>query len=112
MPELINIRSRGKFKRPFHRVEALKKNAEKKWLTKEQELVKKVEETNKILTELEERKDQSQHVMVSQEQEAEIRKFQNEKKAINKELKIVRRNLNAEIKKLGWVIKTIRGVHG
>ena len=106
-PELINIRSRGKFEKPFTRVKALEEKAQMKWLAREQELIKKVEETNRELERLEQQKDASQRLIASSEQEAEIKKFQEEKRRINRELKIVRRNLRAEIESLGRTVKLI-----
>jgi ABC-type uncharacterized transport system involved in gliding motility auxiliary subunit len=101
---LISIRSRGKFERPFTRVEALERSAQERWLAREQELMRKVEETNRKLEQLERQKDDSQEFIMSAEQEAEIQQFQQEKARINRELKEVRRNLRADIEALGgWV---------
>ncbi|MFP4307356.1 MAG: Gldg family protein [Desulfococcaceae bacterium] len=101
---LIGIRSRGKFERPFTRVEALERRAQERWLAREQELMRKVDETNRKLEQLERQKDGSQEFIMSAEQEAEIQQFQQEKARINRELKEVRRNLRADIETLGgWV---------
>lgn len=105
--ELISIRSRGKFEKPFTRVSALEKKAQLKWLDREQELMRKVDETNKKLEQLEQQKDASQKLIISKEQEAEIQKFQAEKLRIRKELKTVRRNLRADIEDLGVAVKLI-----
>ncbi len=104
---LISIRSRGRFERPFTTVQDLEKKAQVRWLAREQELMRKVEETNQKLRQLETQKDASQKLIMSPEQEKEIRKFQEEKIRINKELKEVRRNLRAEIESLGTVLKFI-----
>jgi ABC-type uncharacterized transport system involved in gliding motility auxiliary subunit len=56
---------------------------------------------------LEKRKDTSQKLILSEEQEAEIRKFQEEKLRISQELKVVRRNLRADIEALGTGVKLI-----
>lgn len=103
--ELISIRSRGKFERPFTKVQELEKKAQTKWLAREQELVGKAEETNRKLREFEQKKDKSQKFVMSQEQETEIQRFQEEKRRVNKELKEVRRNLRADIEALGTRIK-------
>ena len=104
---LIDIRSRGKFERPFTRVQELEKAAQARWLAREQELMRKVEETNQKLAQIEQQKDASQRLIVSEAQEAEIRKFQEERRRINQELKTVRRNLRAEIESLGNTVKFI-----
>jgi ABC-type uncharacterized transport system involved in gliding motility auxiliary subunit len=102
---LIDLRSRGVFERPFSRVEALEKKAQERWLAREQELVKKVEETNRKLRDLEKTKDASQQFILSEEQEREIEKFKDERLRINRELKMVRRSLRAEIESLGARLK-------
>jgi ABC-type uncharacterized transport system involved in gliding motility auxiliary subunit len=104
---LINIRSRGKFQRPFTRVQALEQKAQARWLDREQELLQKIDATNQKLQELEQRKDASQKLILSEEQEAEIQKFQEERLRINQELKVVRRNLRADIEALGTTVKLI-----
>jgi len=105
--DLISIRSRGKFEKPFVRVQELAKIAQAKWLVREQELMKKVDETNEKLSQMEQQKDDSQKLLISKEQEDEIKKFHEEKRRINKELKIVRRNLRADIESLGVSVKLI-----
>lgn len=104
---LISIRSRGKFERPFTKVQELEKKAQARWLAREQELIRKVDETNQKLRQFEQQKDASQEVIISEQQEEEIKKFQEEKRRINKELKDVRRNLRADIERLGAAIKFI-----
>jgi len=104
---LIGIRSRGIFARPFTKVRELEKKAQAKWLAREQELVRSAESTNRILKELEQKKDASQKLILSEEQESEIEKFQKEKIRLSKELKIVRRNLRADIESLGIWIKVL-----
>ena len=64
-----------------------------------------MEETNAKLQQLERQKDASQNLILSEAQEAEIQRFQEEKIRINRELKEVRRNLRADIERLGNRIK-------
>ncbi|WP_319404926.1 Gldg family protein [uncultured Desulfosarcina sp.] len=104
-PALISIRSRGTFDRPFTRVQELERKAQDRWLNQEQVLVRQVEETNQKLSMLEQQKDASQRAILSEEQEKEIARFQEEKLKINKELKVVRRNLRADIEQLGTMVK-------
>jgi ABC-type uncharacterized transport system involved in gliding motility auxiliary subunit len=105
--DLISIRSRGQFERPFTKVQMLERKAASQWLEREQDLVKKVEETNLKLKELENLKDASQKFVLSKEQEEEIQKFKEERLRINNELKMVRRHLRSEIESLGTKIKFI-----
>ena len=104
-PALISIRSRGTFERPFTRVQELERKAQDRWLDQEQALVRQVDATNEKLRMLEQQKDGSQQAILSEEQEKEIARFQEEKLKINKELKIVRRNLRSEIETLGTTVK-------
>jgi ABC-type uncharacterized transport system involved in gliding motility auxiliary subunit len=105
--ELANIRSRGKYARPFTKVVAMEKEAQIKWMAQEQELVKKFEDTKAKLDRLERQKDASQKFVVSEAQEAEMEKFKKEKQDITKKLKEVRRSLTADIDQLGLKIKFI-----
>ncbi|MEE9612412.1 MAG: Gldg family protein, partial [Desulfatiglandales bacterium] len=105
--DLIGLRSRGKFERPFTAVLELKRKAQAKWLAKEKELVERVERTNRKLRELEQKKDESQKLIISPEQEQEIAKFKGERRRINRELKEVRKNLRADIEALGTTLKGI-----
>lgn len=103
--ELIGLRSRGKFERPFTAVLELERQAQERWLAKEKELVRRVDETNRRLRELEQKKDASQRLIISPEQEAEIARFRTEKRKIRTELKQVRKNLRADIDALGSTLK-------
>ncbi|MBU4315740.1 MAG: GldG family protein [Proteobacteria bacterium] len=103
--ELVNIRSRGKFERPFVKVVDLEKKAQVRWLAQEQGLMKKMEESTAKLEKLEKLKDASQKFIVSPDQEKELQNFKKEKLAINKKLKEVRRNLRADIDRLGMKVK-------
>jgi len=105
--DLIEIRTRGRFERPFTKVLALQRKAQQKWLAKEQELVRQAEETNLKLRELEQQKDASQRLILSPEQEREIALFRERKLKIQRELKQVRKNLRAEIEALGLKLKAI-----
>ena len=105
--DLIGLRSRGKFERPFTAVLELQRRAQERWLAKEKELVKRAESTNRKLRELEQQKDASQRLIISPEQEAEIARFKEEKRKIRRELKQVRKNLRADIEALGTTLKGI-----
>ncbi|MFP4475793.1 MAG: Gldg family protein [Desulfatibacillaceae bacterium] len=103
--ELISIRSRGKFGRPFTRVQELASQAQEKWLDKEQELMEKLEETRQKLSRLEQAKSSDQQLIMSPEQRGELERYRDERARINKELKEVRRKLRADIEDLGTKIK-------
>jgi len=105
--DLIGLRSRGKLERPFKAVLELKRKAQERWLSKENDLVKQVEETNQKLRQLEQQKDGSQKMIISPEQEAEVARFKEERQKINRQLKEVRKNLRSEIENLGATLKGI-----
>ncbi len=105
--ELIGLRSRGMFERPFTAVLALERQAQERWLAKENELVRRAEDANRKLRELQQQKDASQKLILSPEQEAEIARFREEKRRIDRELKEVRKNLRADIETLGVTLKGI-----
>jgi ABC-type uncharacterized transport system involved in gliding motility auxiliary subunit len=106
-PALIGIRSRGTFERPFTRVQDLKQKAQDRWLDKEQALVRQAKETNQKLNMLQRQKDASEQSILSEAQQKEIERFQAKKLKINHELKIVRRNLRADIERLGTTVKFV-----
>jgi gliding motility-associatede transport system auxiliary component len=105
--DLIALRTRGRFERPFEVVLALQQKAQERWLSKEKELMKEAEETNRKLRELEGRKDASQKLIISPEQEKEVARFREQKGRIDHELKEVRKNLRADIEFLGNTLKAI-----
>jgi len=105
--DLIGLRSRGKSARPFTVVQELESRAQARWLSTEQELIKKMEATTRRLRELEQGKDSSQGLVLSPEQEAEVKKFKEEKIRTNRELKQVRKNLRADINKMGTTLAGI-----
>lgn len=103
--DLIGLRSRGKFERPFTAVRKLEQKAQERWLAKEQELTRQEESTNQKLQQLQQERNDSQNLILSPEQEAEIAKFKEKRRNIKHELKLVRRNLRADIERLGVVLK-------
>ena len=105
--ELIELRSRGKVERPFVRVLELERRAREQWLAKEKELIGQIEETNQKLMELERRKDASQALALSPEQEIEVEKIKASKLRVTTALKEVRRKLWEDVNRLGGITKVI-----
>lgn len=101
---LLSIRGRIGSQRPFTRVQALRNVADQKFLQKEQELEGELAETRQRLAELQAGKDGSH---VGSEQRAEVEQFRQRQLAINKELRDVQHQLNAEIDALGLRLKVI-----
>jgi ABC-type uncharacterized transport system involved in gliding motility auxiliary subunit len=103
---LLSIRGRATSQRPFTRVLALRRAADRKFLQKEQELESELAETKQRLTELQPGKDGHDNA-ASVEQKREIEQFLKRKVEISKELRDVQHQLNAEIDALGLRLKVI-----
>ena len=98
--DLISVRSRGQFSRPFTRVAQIQQAAEIRYRQKERQLLTSLEETEIKLIELEKGSQNEQQLILSDEQVAEIDKFREEKIRIRKELRLVRHQLRKDIEKL------------
>jgi ABC-type uncharacterized transport system involved in gliding motility auxiliary subunit len=105
--DLISIRGRATSQRPFTTVESIKRNADERFRAKEQDLQRELSETERKLTELQSAKSQDQAQILSTEQKAELDKFLGRKLEIRKELRQVRRQLDAEIESLGTRLKIV-----
>ncbi|MDE0839749.1 MAG: ABC transporter, partial [Kiritimatiellae bacterium] len=103
--DLIAVRSRGQFARPFAYVVKLEEDARAKWQEQEKALNEKLQETRRQLSEMQAQKDASQRAILSPEQQTTIQRFRDEEVAINKELKEVRKSLRRNIEMLGVKIK-------
>ena len=102
--DLISVRNRGTFTRPFTRVVALKQQAERAFRAKEQELIAQLEETERRLLELEESNQGNDTLVITDAQREELVEFRQERVRIRKELREVRRQLRADIESLeGWL---------
>jgi ABC-type uncharacterized transport system involved in gliding motility auxiliary subunit len=105
--DLISVRGRASFTRPFERVEKLRRAADERFRAKEQELEQQLRDTESKLTTLQSKGDSASTVILTPEQEQDIEHFQTEKLRIRKELRAVRAGLDADIKGLGTRVKII-----
>lgn len=105
--DLISIRGRQSFFRPFTKVEELRRQADEQLRAKEKELDQELKETERKLAELETGRSNQSSLVLSPEQEAELERFQQERVRIRKELREVRRSLDVEIEWLGKKLKFI-----
>jgi len=103
---LLSIRGRSTSQRPFTRVQALRNVADQKFLQKERELERELADTRRRLDELQPAKG-SHGSAATAEQRREIEQFRQRQLAINKELRDVQHQLNAEIDALGLRVKVI-----
>jgi len=105
--DLISVRGRASFSRPFERVDKLRRAADERFRAKEQELEKQLRDTEEKLTTLQTKGGKNAELIVTPEQEQEIEHFQTEKLRIRKDLRAVRAGLDADIKHLGTTLKVI-----
>jgi ABC-type uncharacterized transport system involved in gliding motility auxiliary subunit len=105
--DLISVRGRATFTRPFERVEALRRVADDRFRAKEQELEQQLRETEDKLETLQSKRSDKSAIILTPEQEKELDHFQDEKVSIRKQLRQVRAGLDAEIKSLGTELKIL-----
>jgi gliding motility-associatede transport system auxiliary component len=105
--DLISVRGRATFTRPFDRVEALRHVADDRFRAKEQELEQQLRDTEEKLTALQSRRNDKSAQILTPEQEKELDRFQDEKLRIRKELRQVKAGLDQDIKDLGTELKIV-----
>ena len=105
--DLIGIRSRSSGNRPFVVVNKMEAAAEQKYQSKIDELEDNLNQTRQKLASLQTNKQTDQKTLLSPEQQAEIKKFQENEATVNQELKQVRKNLRQEIDSLQNTVKWI-----
>ncbi|WP_316978729.1 GldG family protein [Shumkonia mesophila] len=103
---LINLRSRGLSVRPFHRIEALKRDAEQRYSKTEQELLEKLKVTNEQMGKLN-TKDGSGEAILSDSQRETMAKFRADLIDIRQQLREVQHNLRKDIEALDTGLKII-----
>ncbi len=103
--DLISIRGRASSARPFTRVDALRVNADERFRAKEAQLQEQLAETERKLNDMQQNKSDQQALVLSKEQQSEVQKFQDQKLQIRKDLRQVRRQLDADIEKLSARLK-------
>ncbi|MCK5718622.1 MAG: Gldg family protein [Thiomargarita sp.] len=105
--DLISVRNRGNFARPFTKVEEIQQQAEQQFREKEKELRARLEEADSKIRNLQKDKQKSNELIISVQQQAEIVQFREEKIKIRKELRNVQHELQKNIEKLESQIKFI-----
>jgi len=105
--DLIGIRTRVSSSRPFDRVSELQVEAERSYLATEERLQQELAETERKLTELQVAKGESELLVLSDEQQAEIDRFMDRKLEIRKELRQVQHDLQRDIDRLGTRLKLV-----
>jgi ABC-type uncharacterized transport system involved in gliding motility auxiliary subunit len=102
--DLIAVRSRGSYARPFTKVEELRANAESQFRETEQRLQRELADTERRLKDLQSSREDSGNLLLSDEQQAEVDRFIAQRASIRKELRAVQRGLDEDIEDLGdWL---------
>ena len=103
--DLIGIRSRGRFLRPFTVVNELRQDAELRFREKEKELLQRLKETETRLSEL--RTGEGDEIVLNEDQRNAIVEFTEERVRIRRELRDVRHSLRKDIETLETSLKFI-----
>jgi len=103
---LISIRSRGQFARPFTKVEELETFAQQRWQQEEMALQAELNGTNARLTELQSKvgAEGSSKQVLNKVFLDEVKKFKERKLEAQDKLRTVRRNLRQDIEHLGTLL--------
>lgn len=105
--DLINLRSRGEFTRPFERVEAIRRDAELKFREREQGLQAKLQETEEKIKQLQQEQGNDSGLILTPEQNKEIEKFRQVQLDTRKELRAVQHELKKNIENLGTKMRIV-----
>ncbi|MEO8063233.1 MAG: Gldg family protein [Pseudomonadota bacterium] len=105
--DLISIRGRAAYSRPFERVEALRRTADAQFRTKEQELEQQLQQTEDQLSKLQAAQPAGSEATLSSDSASAIEKFQQDKVRIRKELRKTKSDLETDIQSLGMKMKFI-----
>lgn len=102
---LISVRSRAGFSRPFDRVLALQREAEKRYRTQERELQKTLDETKQRIARMQVERSGSGEELLNPEQQKEIAESRIKMNKTQQKLREVQGNLRKEIDKLDTQMK-------
>ena len=105
--ELIAVRSRATYSRPFTKVEGLRVQAEAQYRETERRLQSELDETERRLGELQSSREDTGNILLTPEQQAEVDRFIDQRAAIRKDLRAVQRDLDKNIEQLGTWLKLI-----
>ena len=103
--DLISVRNRGSFSRPFTLVRAIQQEAEARFRQKEQALQQRLKDTERKIQDLQKRKEDQTTIILSAEQQAALEGFRQELVATRKALRNVQHELQKNIDSLENVVK-------
>lgn len=102
---LIGVRSRAGFSRPFDRVLALQREAEKNYRTQERDLQKTLDETKQLIARMQIERSGSGDELMNSEQEKEIAELKIKSNKTQQQLREVQGDLRKDIDKLDTQLK-------
>ena len=105
--DLISLRSRGIFRRPFKRKEELAKAAQERFQAKFEELEGKARELDAEIRELQKGADEAGIVRMTVQEFEALQEKQEEQVDLKREQREVRHQLSKDIKALGFRLKFI-----
>ena len=105
--DLISLRGREKYSRPFEMVDQIRREAEAEFRERETELQASLEETEKKIRQLQQEQGGEKSYLLNNELTTEIEKFRSEHLATRKELRGVQHELKKNIEKLGAQLRFI-----
>jgi ABC-type uncharacterized transport system involved in gliding motility auxiliary subunit len=105
--DLIAIRSRGRFARPFDKLVDIQEKAQAKWKDEESSLQSKLAQTQAKLQEMQGARIEGNRIVLTPEQQREIEKFRAEESQMRKRLREVRKNLREDIESLGRTLAVV-----
>jgi len=103
--DLIKVRSRGSFSRPFTLVKAIQQEAEMRFRQKEQVLQQRLKDTERKIQDLQKKKADQTAVILSDEQQAALDGFRKQLVSTRKELRSVQHELQKNIESLEGIVK-------
>lgn len=108
--DLISIRARGRYSRPFERVEEIRREAQRKFQAKEQELQARMRAADQRISELQKERDPSDptsQLFLSPEQVEALEQARRDRAQARKELRDVQHSMEKDIQSLGLKIKAV-----
>lgn len=105
--ELIGLKSRATFSRPFTTVDALRRAADERFRATQQRLQAELSQTQKKLSELQASRRDKSSLLLDPAQQKEVQHFRDQQVQIRRQLRDVQHNLDRSIEQLGTRLKII-----
>jgi len=105
--DLIAVRARGTYSRPFTLVEEIRRAAEQRYLAEAERLEQRRRETERRIADLQRARPDAGELILTPEQRAEIKRFEDELVQTNAQLRQVRYDMRKDVERLGVRLKAI-----